>query len=105
MINRGDETIGEENSADNSLLIRNEISPDHEPVGRFKRSSYYQPYSYGYRYNTGRGYGAGYGYGSRYGYGGYRYGRRPGRVFGGAVLVGGAALAGGVIGSSFGRGK
>ena len=74
---------------------------EHNPLHRVKRYSYYQPYGYSSytSYNTGRYYGTGYGYG---GYG-HRRRPRPGRVLGAAVLVGGAAFTGGLIGSRLGR--
>ena len=77
------------------------------PNHRVKRGSYYpyRPYGYEYSYSTGRGYGSGYGYGTRYGgYGGcYNcYYPRPGRRLGAALLVGGAAFTGGLLGSRIG---
>ena len=123
LINNGDATSGYATSANKNVLIRNKRSPEPKPFGFFRRSGYYggyggyggygysQPYNYGYRYSTGRGFGAGYGSGYRgyggYGYGGYGnggYGYGRGRLLRAAVVVGGAALAGGLIGSSL-RGK
>ena len=79
------------------VQIRSQNMAEENSLKRSKRS----PYSYGYRYNTGRGYGSGYGHGSRYG-NCYNC-HRPGRVLGTAAVVGGAAFAGGVIGSAFGK--
>ena len=79
--------------------ITNNITPDEKLHGRFKRSPYY---NYGYSYYGRRGYGRGYGYGSRYG-GCYNCGYRPGRAVGAALLVGGAAFTGGLIGSRIGK--
>ena len=75
------------------------------PNFRVKRGSYYpyQPYGYQYSYSTGRG--SGYGYGTRYGgYGGcYNcYYPRPGRRLRAGLLIGGAAFAGGLLGSRIG---
>ena len=77
------------------------------PNYRVKRGSYYpyQPYGYQYSYSTGRGYGSGYGYGTRYG--GYDgcyncYNPRPGRRLRAGLLIGGAAFAGGLLGSRIG---
>ena len=77
------------------------------PNYRVKRGSYnpYQPYGYQYSYSTGRGYGSGYGYGTRYG--GYDgcyncYYPRPGRRLRAGLLIGGAAFAGGLLGSRIG---
>ena len=66
---------------------------------RVRRSPYY---NYGYNYNNGRSYGSGYGSGSRYGHHCHNC-YRPGRAVGAAVVVGGAALAGGLIGSAVGK--
>ena len=65
---------------------------------RFRRSPYY---NYGYSYNNGRSHGSGYGHGSRYGH--CHNCHRPGRALGAAVVVGGSALAGGLIGSAIGK--
>lgn len=77
------------------------------PNYRVKRGSYYpyQPYGYQYSYSTGRGYGSGYGSGTRYG--GYDgcyncYYPRPGRRLRAGLLIGGAAFAGGLLGSRIG---
>ena len=80
-----------------NVQIRNQIIAEENSLTRSKRS----PYSYGYRYSTGRGYRSGYGHGSRYG-NCYNC-HRPGRVLGTASVVGGAALAGGFIGSALGK--
>ena len=79
------------------VQIGNQIIAAENSLSRSKRS----PYSYGYRYSTGRGHGSGYGHGSRYG-NCYNC-RRPGRVLGTAAVVGGAAFAGGFIGSAVGK--
>ena len=60
-------------------------------------------YGYGRSYGGyGRSFGGGYGYGG-YGYGGYGgYGGGNGRLLRAGLVVGGAALAGGLIGRSLG---
>ena len=87
-----DMSVGEMGESGNS---------NENPLTRNRRS----PYNYGYTYNTRRGHGSGYGYGYRnYGHGHhgcYNCGR-PRRPLRTAVVVGGAAFAGGFIGSSLG---
>ena len=70
---------------------------------RLKRSGYYQPYNYGYSYNTANGYGSGYGHGTRYGHSHRHHHHRPGRVLAAATVVGGSAIAGGLIGAAIGK--
>ena len=113
LINNGPYFEGRQHLDTNALLTRNKRSPEPKPFFGFgRRYGYYsQPYSYGYSY--GRGFGGGYGgygyrsfggYGGYSGYGGYGgFGR--GRLLRAGLVVGGAALAGGLIGSALGRGK
>ena len=70
---------------------------------RLKRSGYYQPYNYGYSYNTANGYGSGYGHGTRHGHSHRHHHHRPGRVLAAATVVGGSAIAGGLIGAAIGK--
>ena len=70
---------------------------------RLKRSGYYQPYNYGYSYNTANGYGSGYGHGTRHGHSHRHHHHRPGRVLAAATIVGGSAIAGGLIGAAIGK--
>ena len=76
---------------------------------------YWKTLDYGYGYLSfgggygyggyGRSFGGGYGYGGYggYGYGGYGYGN--GRLLRAGLVVGWAALVGGLIGDALGRGK
>ena len=69
-----------------------------DQLQRLKRSPYY---NYGYSYNNGRSHGSGHGHGSRYNHcHNCHHHVRPLRA---AVVVGGAALAGGLIGSAVGK--
>ena len=95
-------------STSNEPLKRNKRSPAPKPFfGLFRRRGF--GYGYGYRsFGGGYGYG-GYGrsFGGGYGYGGYGYGGGygRGRLLRAGLVVGGAALAGGLIGGAIGRGK
>ena len=91
-------------------LKRNKRSP---LFGLFRRRGFgYGGYGYGgygrsfgggYGYGGyGRSFGGGYGYGG-YGYGGYGGGYGRGRLLRAGLVVGGAALAGGLIGSRLGK--
>ena len=88
--------IAYRSSTEVDMQIMEEMVPASRPVARSKRS-----YNYGYSYNTGRGYGSGYGHGTRHGH--CHNCHHPGRALGAAVVVGGAALAGGLIGSAVGK--
>jgi len=98
----------EKQSSKDEILKRSKRSPEPKPLfGLFRRGYYGGGYGYGYR-SFGGGYGYG-GYGRCFGcggYGGYGYrGYGNGRLLRAGLVVGGAALAGGLIGGAIGRGK
>ena len=90
-------------SPDVDVHIKNQVVDELEPHSRRLKRSAYSPYGYGYSYYGPRGYGSGYGSGASYGGGCYNCGYRPGRALRAGLVVGGAAFAGGFIGSRLGR--
>ena len=90
--------------------LENKFSDQVTPMDRYsnqnrrlKRSGYYQPYNYGYGYNTANGDGSGHGHGTRHGHSHRHHHHRPGRVLAAATVVGGSAIAGGLIGAAIGK--